>query len=99
MVAFPSPTESTGKSAVKAPAGIVTVAGTVPTPVALLMSVTGVATVGARLTVTVNTPGLPLGSVTVSGVRLVTIGGGAVTWIVLLTVAPLSVAETVAVPG
>src|SRR5438552_1431836 len=79
IVAWPTALDATGKSADKAPCGILTEGGTEATLISLEESVTVVATFGARDTVTRSVPGVPLGRVSVAGVMLVTTGGGGVT--------------------
>src|SRR2546423_7508285 len=79
MVAWPTALEATGKSARSAPAAMLTDCGTEATLMPLDESVTAVATFGARDTVTRSVPGVPLGSVSVAGVMLVTTGGGGAT--------------------
>src|SRR6266568_3471580 len=62
-------------------------------------SVTAVATFGARDTVTRSVPGVPLGSVSVAGVMLVTTGGGGVTCTRVAALVPLTEAVTFATVG
>lgn len=63
ITAVPSPLVSTGKSAKRSPAGMVTIAGTAAIPAALLVTVTGVGAMGADDTKTRKTPGTPFGKV------------------------------------
>jgi hypothetical protein len=103
IVAVPCPTVFTGKSAVSEPAGTGTLAGTVATLGALLVRVTDVGAVGALLSVTRSTPGLPFGKVNGlcvggTGPSAVTTGGGGVTWTVELTLEPLRLAVRRAFP-
>src|SRR5262249_55173347 len=90
--------EATGKSANRAPAGMLTVPGTEATVGSLEVSDIAVAAVGARDTVTRRVPGMPLGRVMLSGVMLVTSGGGPVTTIWLAALEVFTVAVTLAVP-
>src|SRR5688572_30319390 len=106
MVALPSPTVFTGKSALSAPAATVTVAGTCATFVALLVKEITAVSVGARSNVTRNTPGFPLGLVrTVPGgsgamvLSAATTGGGGDTETTALAVEPLIAAVSVALPA
>src|SRR5262245_59148774 len=76
-----------------------TVAGTEANEELLEVSVTAVATFGARETVTRSTPGVPLGSVKVAGVSAVTTGGGGVTTARLVALVTFTLAVTSAKPG
>src|SRR6266496_549384 len=98
IVAWPTALEATGKSANKAPAGMLTEGGTEATLISLDESVTAVATLGTRETVTRNVPGVPFGSVSAVGVMLVTTGGGGVTCTRVTALVPFTEAVTFAVP-
>src|SRR6266571_9399679 len=98
IVALPGLFAATGKSANKAPAGMLTEGGTEAMFRSLELSATAVATFGARDTFTRSVPGVPLGSVSVAGVMLVTTGGGGVTCTLVVALVPFTEAVTFAVP-
>jgi len=98
IVADPSLTLRTGKSAPSAPAGMGTVAGTVAAVVLLLVSETVWGCVDAGDTDTCRTPGVPLGTVMLPGVKPVTTVDAAVTCTVALADVELMDAVTVALP-
>src|SRR5262245_10055500 len=99
MVAWPTAFDATGKSALVAPDRMLTTSGTEATPGALETSVTAVMALGARETVTVSVPGVPVASGSAAGVTLVTTGGGGLTSTTATALEPFTDAVTFAVPA
>src|SRR5262245_15789010 len=98
MVTGPSLLAITGNSAVRAPAGMLTCAGTEATAGLLERSDTCVAVRGARDTVTRSNPGRPFGKLSVAGTSVVTTGAVCATSTAALTELVLTDAVICAVP-